>query len=102
MIEVTGVDLAEFARKVFELSKSPDDSPRKLSETMLGVVLENKGERQFKKYVLDMHKVQGRDCNMTVYESSDGRWFINDVWYGHSDEQFDQLLNYFGIERKKQ
>ena len=101
MIEVTGIDLAEFARKVFELSESNQNSPRKLSETMLGVVLENKGERKFQKYVLDMHKVQGRECNMTVYESSDGKWYINDVWYGHSEHQFEKLLSHFGIKRNK-
>jgi len=99
MIKVTGIDLGKFARKVYELSAPPEDLHKRLSETMLGIVLKQHGERHWRKFVLDMHKVRGRECNMTVYESPDGGWYINDTWYGHTEEQFDELLKTFDIEK---
>jgi len=97
MIEVTGIDLGKFARKVYELSTPSGDIHKRLSETMLGVVLKQHGERNWRRFVLDMHKVHNRQCNMTVYESADGKWYINDTWHGHTTEQFEQLLKAFSI-----
>lgn len=99
MIEVTGIDLGKFARKVYELSAPSGNAHKRLSETMLGVVLKQHGERGWKRFVLDMHKVHDRLCNMTVYESADGKWYINNAWYGHSEEQFEELLKAFNIKR---
>jgi hypothetical protein len=55
--------------------------------------------RNWRKYVLDMHVVQGRACNMTVFENNQGRWFINDTWSGHTQEQLDELLEHCGTAR---
>ena len=102
MIDVTGINLKRFAREVYRLSKpaakhSIYDS---LSDTTMGFVLKGGGMHNWQKFVLDMHAVQGRECNMTVFESKDKKWFINDTWYGHTDEQFEELLNCFNIKRK--
>lgn len=101
MIEVTGIDLAKFARKVYELSAPPENAHKRLSETMLGVVLKQHGERNWRRFVLDMHVVHDRQCNMTVYESADGKWYVNDTWYGHTQEQFEELLRTFEIKKTK-
>jgi len=99
MIEVTGIDLSKFAKKVYELSAPPSEVNKRLSETMLGVVLKQHGERNWRRFVLYMHKVHDRQCNMTVYESADGKWYINDTWYGHTPEQLDELLQTFNIKK---
>ena len=99
MIEITGVDLKRFAKKVYQLSEptnrqSPADP---MSDTTMGMVLKTAGMRNWRKYVLDMHIVQGRACNMTVFENDQGRWFIQDTWYGHTKEQLHELLEHCGI-----
>lgn len=101
MIEVTGIDLKKFAKVVYQLSPptKKDNVPTILSDTIAGFVLEARGIRNWRKYVLDMHTVHGRDCNMTVFESDDGKWFIADTWAGHTTEQFDQLLKYFNLKK---
>ena len=103
MIEVTGINLKRFTQQVYRLSKPTDKSRESdpLSDTGMGMVLESRGMKNWHKYVLDMHVVQGRECNMTVFEGNDGRWFINDTWHGHTEEQFDELLSSFNLKRNK-
>ncbi len=99
MIEITGVDLKRFAKKVFQLSEptARQSSADPMSDTTMGMVLKTAGIRNWKKYVLDMHVVQGRACNMTVFENDQGRWFIQDAWYGHTRDQLRELLEHCGI-----
>jgi len=99
MIEITGVDLKRFAKKVFQLSEptARASSADPMSDTTMGLVLKTAGVRNWRKYVLDMHIVQGRACNMTVFENDQGRWFIQDFWHGHTKEQLRELLEHCGI-----
>jgi hypothetical protein len=99
MIEITGVDLKRFAKKVFQLSEPTErhSSVDPMSDTSMGIVLKTAGIRNWRKYVLDMHIVQGRACNMTVFENDQGRWFIQDTWYGHTEEQLRELLEHCGV-----
>ena len=99
MIEITGINLKQFAKKVYELSPKTDkkDTHETLSDTMMGVVLQSCGLKGWKKYALDMKVVGGRDCSMTVFESEEGRWFIQDTWHGHSRLQLKTLLDYCGV-----
>lgn len=99
MIEITGIDLRRFAKKVYELSPatSEKDTLEALSDTVMGVVMDSGGLRGWKKYVLDMKVIKGRACNMTVFESNEGRWFIQDTWFRHSRLQLKQLLDHCGV-----
>ena len=99
MIEITGIDLKRFAKKVYELSPTTDkkDTQDALSDSVMGVVMQSGGLKGWKKYALDMKVVRGRACNMTVFESNEGRWFIQDVWAGHSQQQLKALLDYCGV-----
>jgi hypothetical protein len=99
MIEITGVDLKRFAKKVFQLSEptARQSSADPMSDTSMGMVLKTAGIKNWRKYVLDMHIVQGRACNMTVFENDQGRWFIQDSWHGHTKEQLRELLEHCGI-----
>ena len=97
MIDVTGINLKKFALKVYQLSKSVDRSKGQessLSDTMMGVVLKTSGMKNYQRYVLDMHVIRGRACNMTIFESLEGRWFINDTWENHTQAQLGELLEY--------
>lgn len=100
MIEVTGIDLKRFTKKVYELSSSTDkkDTFETLTDTSMGVVLQSGGVKNWNKFVLDMKIVKGRACNMTIFESHEGRWFIQDLWADHSQEQLKELLEYCGVK----
>ena len=104
MIEVTGIDLKRFTRKVFQLSKptAKQSVVDPLSDTSMGLVLKSSGTRKWQKYALDMHVVQGRECNMTIFESAQGRWFIHDTWYGHTQQQLNELLEHCGVKPASQ
>ena len=99
MIEITGIDLKRFAKKVFQLSEPTArvSSADPMSDTTMGMVLKTAGVKNWRKYVLDMHIVQGRACNMTVFENDQGRWFIQDTWHGHTQEQLGELLDHCGV-----
>jgi len=95
MIDVTGVDLVKFAQKVYELS-APQGlgvmhfTPRPLTDE------DAKSMISSTKYPLDMDYVSGRACKMTVIKRND-KLEIGDSWYDHTDSQFKELLDTFGI-----
>ena len=78
MIEITGIDLRRFAKAVYKLSPVTGDvdSRELLSETVMGMVMNSGGIKGWKKYALDMKVVKGRACNMTVFESNEGKWLL--------------------------
>ena len=101
MINITGINLIAFVKEVYRLS-SPQG---------LGILHFEKGElsdEDAKDYLygdndsiaLNMDYVHGRACKMVVYrnKSKDNALEINDKWYDHTDEQFRELLKYFGRE----
>ncbi len=101
MIDITNVDLVDFAKKVYELSVPQGlgrlqftDEPLSDKEAKQIVAL----YAQSSAYALDMDYVKGRACKMTAFRNN-GILQIPDSWYDHTDKCFDLLLNNFGIER---
>jgi len=99
MIDITGVDLVEFAKKVYELS-----SPQGLG--FLHYTTEPLNDEEAKQYIyadkddiiLDMDYVKGRACKMHVRKEGN-KWLIDDSWYDHTDRIYQQLLNHFNISK---
>lgn len=97
MIDVTGIDLVKFAQKVYELSMPQGlgflhFTPEPLSEEEAKRSLRNDGS----KIALDMDYVDGRACKMVVFREGE-KLEIRDAWYDHTNEQFSELLDAFGI-----
>ena len=104
MIDVTGINLVRFAQKVYELS-SPQGlgfmhfTPQPLDEKVAQEMVD-----QWKKdnwSALSMDYVNGRACKMDVIRK-DGKLFIHDSWYDHSDDKLKQLLAAFNVSLEKQ
>ena len=96
MIDVTGVDLVEFAKKVYELSVPQGlgflhFKPEPLTDEEAKGCIRREGN-----IVLDMDYVNGRACKMVV-RSENGKFVISDTWYDHTDKALAQLLQHFGI-----
>jgi len=100
MIDITDVNLVEFAQKVYELS-SPQGmgflhyTDKPLTKEEAQSLIDEHGH-----WALNMDYVKGRACKMTVGRK-DGRLLISNSWYDHTDRIFQQLLNHFGIEAPK-
>ena len=101
MIDITGVDLAKFVQKVYELS-----APQGLgflhfkAEPLSEEDTKSIAEQPLRGSVrLNMDYVYGRACKMVVWEK-DGKLQIRDSWYDHTDDQFRELLEEFGITLK--
>ena len=99
MIELPdNIDLVKFAQKVYELS-----SPQGLG--FLNFVQDELSEKDAQKMVdisyprhcLSMDYVRGRACKMIVY-NKDGKKCVSDTWYDHTDKQYKELLQAFGVE----
>lgn len=102
MIDITGVDLAKFAQKVYELSV-----PRGLGFLHAksgGLSAEEAAEivkrSEHANVALSMDYVAGRGCKMTVFRNL-GQLEIRDAWYDHTDSDLTTLLAAFGIGRGK-
>ena len=98
MIDVTGIDLVEFAKVVYNLSRPIGMgclhfTPEPLSTEEAEEIVSN---HHSPGVVLSMDYVKGRGCKMVVWEN-DGKLGIRDSWYDHTDEQFRTLLNQFNI-----
>ena len=99
MIELPdNIDLVKFAQKVYELSK-----PQGLG--FFNFVQDELSETDAKKFVdmsrpgycLQMDYIRGRACKMTVFKQ-DGKNCVSDTWYDHTDKQYKELLQAFGVE----
>jgi len=107
MIEVTGIDLVKFVKKVYELSRplgmgflqfTPDPLT---DEQAKGLISVHKKDPSIK---LSLDYVNGRSCKMTVYKETEGKLFnkkeklfIRDNWYDHTDSQLKELLKDCGV-----
>lgn len=99
MIELPkNTDLVKFAQKVYALSK-----PQGMG--FLNFVPGDLSEDDAKRFIchdehastaLSMDYVRGRACKMFVY-NRDGKWELPDSWYDHTNEQYQALLQEFGI-----
>ena len=100
MIELPkNVDLIKFAQKAYVLSK-----PQGLG--FYNFVAGGLSEEDAKRYidenekastVLSMDYVHGRACKMFVYNRN-GKWELPDKWYDHTNAQYRELLQTFGLE----
>ena len=97
MIDITGIDLAKFVSKVYELS-APKGlgfihyTPKPLDDSDIKDIINTKHEN----IILSMDYIYGRACKMTVWEK-DGKWIIKDSWYDHEDSKLQELLSTFNI-----
>lgn len=96
MIDITGVNLADFAKKVYELSRPQGMGflhyqPKPLTDDEANNLVKEDG-----RWPLDMDYVNGRACKMTVFRDGD-KLHIHDNWYDHSSEQLNELLSAFNI-----
>jgi hypothetical protein len=96
MIEITGTDMRAFVKAVYALSVPVGLGilhfiDGELDGDSVDDVLACSGRNP-----AIMDYVRGRACKMTVHEF-DGRWFINDRWFDHSEHQLEQLLKMPGV-----
>lgn len=97
VIDITGVDLVVFAKKVYDLS-SPQGmgvlhyTPDPLTDDEAKQLVAENSDRP-----LSMDYVKGCTCKMVVWRNAD-RLGIRDTWYDHTDRVFKQLLESFGIK----
>jgi hypothetical protein len=101
MINITGIDLKSFVKKVYELSVPQGIgflhfTPNPLSDKEAEEIIEL--YKNDKRIALSMDYVNGRACKMTVYKQGN-ELAINDNWYDHTDSSFQNLLDSFGIKR---
>jgi len=95
MIDITGINLVEFAKKVYELSAPQglgklhyDPNPLTDDEASNFICRPNDLNQDV---ILDMDYVKGRACKMTVWRK-DGKLEIADKWFDHTDKIFIKLL----------
>ncbi len=105
-IEITGVNLIELVKKVYELS-----SPQGLGmlHYQEGGLTDAEAETICKggnnmfgrpdRIALDMDYIKGRACKFKV-RKKEGKLYINNSWYDHTDNQLQQLLDHFNIKIK--
>jgi hypothetical protein len=94
-IEITGVDLKAFAKKVYELSQPRGlgflhFKPGPLSDDEVRPLLSD-GHT-----ALNMDYVKGRGCKMHVFRDA-GKLFITSPWFDHTDEELHKLLTECGM-----
>jgi hypothetical protein len=98
MIDVTGIDLIRFVKKVYDLS-FPQGlgflhfQSGSLKDEEAKVFIHEKDKYN----IVDMDYVKGRSCKMNIFKQ-DNKWFIKDSWYDHTDKQLQELLLEFNIK----
>ena len=95
-IEITGIDLREFAKKVYELSVPQGMGFMHFTDEPLSNEEANNLIIEDYTYALDMDYVKGRACKMMVCKKED-KLLIGNSWYDHTDSQLQELLNHFNI-----
>jgi len=102
MINITGINLAEFAKKVYELSVPLGLGQLHYTEEPLSDADANECVELSAKddhIALNMDYVHGRSCKMIVFRNEDALE-IRSPWYDHTNTQLKELLDAFDIEDK--
>lgn len=93
MIEVTNLNLVDLVKKAYLLSK-----PQGMGflHYMEGDELSDIEATNLIDYgnpciAVSMDYVKGRSCKFAVF-NNEGKLFIEDIWYDHSPEDLDKLL----------
>ena len=98
MLEITGIDLKEFAKAVYAdsvpvglgfLHARSGELPNEDVEELL--------ERGNNHNPLMMDYVHGRGCKMTVFSDDENRLWIDNRWFDHTESQFTELMAKFDI-----
>ncbi len=101
MIDITDVDLVEFAKQVYALSATaglghlhykPGELSQEEAEQLVDLNLDDG------RVALSMDYVNGRCCKMMVFRNRD-RLEIQDTWFDHSTDQLNELLRRCNIAR---
>lgn len=96
-INITGVNLVEFTKKVYELSVpqglgfmhfTNDPLNQREIEDIVDMFRDNK------RIALSLDYIKGRACKMVVFREGT-ELSISPVWYDHTEEQLKQLFGYF-------
>ncbi len=95
MIDVTNVDMVEFVKAVYDLSQPQGMGFLHFTPTPL-TDAEAKGIIQ-KDGTVNMDYIKGRSCKMSV-RLENGKKYIWDTWYDHTNEQLAQLLERVGVK----
>jgi hypothetical protein len=96
-IEVTSVDLVEFAKAVYDLSSPQGMGFMHARQGPLSTYDARECLRDEGRCVLDMDYVHGRACKMHVFREGE-KLFIRAPWYDHTDAQLRELLARFGLD----
>lgn len=98
-IDLGTTDMVAFIRTVHRLSSAQglgfrDDKEGPLPDVAIRPYVDQleSGGRTCMDYIA------GRSIKMSIHKH-DGRYFIRDDWYDHSDAEFDELLARFGFSR---
>jgi hypothetical protein len=97
MIDITGVDLVEFIKRVYEMSRPVgmgmlQFTPEPLTDEEAKSIINHDS-----KVIVSMDYVRGRQCKIGVIQQ-DGKLYAEDPWHDHSDDEYRVLLESFGIE----
>jgi len=101
-IDITGVNLIELAKKVYELSLPQGLGFLHFQEGGLSNMEAENIVELYKddfNLALGMDYINGRACKFNVWKK-DGKLYINNSWYDHTDNQLQQLLAHFNIKIK--
>lgn len=93
MIEITGVNLIKFIRKVYELSIPQGIGILHYKEGILSNEEVISLLHPLNPIIIDMDYVKGRACKMQVFKIKENL-FIRDNWYDHTNEQLRELLKH--------
>ncbi len=94
MIEITGVNLVEFVKKVYELSNPQGMGFLHFQEGKLATgQAENIVDtwKDDNRMAIGMDYVNGRSCKMNVFKENDKLWIFGD-WFDHTKDQLEELL----------
>lgn len=99
-IEVTGVNLVDLVKHVYDLSKPQGMGflhykPEPLTDDEAKSLIDTQDRTP-----ISLDYVRGRACKFNVFKSEDGTLWINTNWYDHSDEQLKELLSRVGLAEK--
>ncbi len=103
MFYIPDEKLVDFVKKVYSMSRPvgmgilhfkegelTDEEVRQIIN-----IPEKHGNRQV---IVRMDYVHGRQCKMNVYRDMEGRFYIEEYWYDHTDYQLKELLESIGVE----
>lgn len=98
MINITGVDLKEFIKQVYILSKPQGMGFLNFVETgsLNNCEVEEILSRGLDYAPVSMDYIKGRACKMTVFKENN-KLYISDNWYDHTNNQLIDLLNYLNV-----